>query len=97
VGGAKSISIHAVLAEATALGHTRLFRAYGLSEAAASVVAVNTPKSNKPGSVGRVLPPLELSFRRVMAKYVANPGCLGMIVGHPLHHADFATADVGPW
>ncbi len=54
VGGAKVSE--ALLTKAQALG-LPVYQGYGLSEAA-SVVAVNTPRANKPGSVGKILPHL---------------------------------------
>lgn len=54
VGGAKVSE--ALLAKAQALG-LPVYQGYGLSETA-SVVAVNTPQANKPGSVGKILPHL---------------------------------------
>jgi long-subunit acyl-CoA synthetase (AMP-forming) len=52
VGGAR-IS-RSVLADAAALG-LPIFQGYGLSETA-SVIALNVPNRNRPGSVGRPLP-----------------------------------------
>lgn len=49
-----------LIADAQALG-LPVFEGYGLSECA-SVVAVNRPGDNRPGSVGRPLPHLRLSF-----------------------------------
>ncbi|MFQ5581843.1 MAG: AMP-binding protein [Mariprofundaceae bacterium] len=58
VGGAP-VSKH-LLERAKALG-LPVYEGYGLSEAA-SVVAVNRPDACRPGSVGKVLPHVELSF-----------------------------------
>ncbi|MEP7173713.1 MAG: AMP-binding protein, partial [Aestuariivirga sp.] len=90
VGGAKVSS--SLLEHAAALG-LPVYQGYGLSEAA-SVVAVNTPKSNKPGSVGRVLPHVKLRFGGDGEILLQTPDLLGY-VGRPLDHAGFATADVG--
>lgn len=90
VGGANVSS--SLLERAAALG-LPVYQGYGLSEAA-SVVAVNTPKSNKPGSVGRILPHVKLSFGDDGEILLQTPDLLGY-VGHPLGQADFATADVG--
>ncbi len=90
VGGAKVSS--SLLERAAALG-LPVYQGYGLSEAA-SVVAVNTPKSNKPGSVGRVLPHVKLRFGDDGEIFLQNPDLLGY-VRHPLGQADFATADIG--
>ena len=49
-----------LLAQAESLG-LPVFEGYGLSECA-SVVAVNTPAHNRPGSVGRVLPHVDIAF-----------------------------------
>jgi len=58
VGGAPVSQ--ALLQQAMALG-LPVFQGYGLSECA-SVVAVNTPADNRPGSVGRPLPHVRLRF-----------------------------------
>jgi len=58
VGGAP-VSRH-LLARAEALG-LPVYEGYGLSEAA-SVVAVNAPGACRPGSVGKVLPHVDISF-----------------------------------
>ncbi len=58
VGGAP-VSLH-LLERAEQLG-LPVYEGYGLSEAA-SVVAVNVPGMNRPGSVGRPLPHVQLAF-----------------------------------
>jgi len=56
VGGAKVVP--ALILQAHALG-LPVFEGYGLSECA-SVVALNTPQSHKPGSIGKPLPHVQL-------------------------------------
>lgn len=56
VGGAKVVSD--LILQAHALG-LPVFEGYGLSECA-SVVALNTPQSHKPGSIGKPLPHVQL-------------------------------------
>jgi long-subunit acyl-CoA synthetase (AMP-forming) len=56
VGGAKVVP--ALILQAQALG-LPVFEGYGLSECG-SVVALNTPQSHKPGSIGKPLPHVQL-------------------------------------
>jgi len=58
VGGA---SVSPLLLDRAAKLDLPVYEGYGLSEAA-SVVAVNTPAANRPGSVGKPLPHVEVSF-----------------------------------
>jgi len=58
VGGAP---VSSRLLEQAAQLKLPVFEGYGLSECA-SVVAVNTPDLNRPGSVGQVLPHIEIDF-----------------------------------
>ncbi len=71
-----------------------VYEGYGLSECA-SVVALNTPASDHPGTVGKILPHVQVEIRdgEVMAH---NPVFLGYL-GEPARNAAdwFATGDNG--
>ena len=70
-----------------------VFQGYGLSEAA-SVVALNTPACNRPGSVGRVLPHLALFLDKDGEIVLARAPFLGY-VGGPAPERSFRTSDLG--
>ncbi|MGH8617309.1 MAG: AMP-binding protein [Burkholderiales bacterium] len=85
VGGARVAP--ALLAQAHRLG-LPAYEGYGLSECA-SVVALNTPQANRPGSVGRVLPHARLTLAADGEILVAGAGLLG--------YAGTATMPAKPW
>lgn len=88
VGGAAVAP--ALITQARALG-LPVYEGYGLSECG-SVVSLNTPGHDKPGSTGRVLPHVTVSC--VDGEIIINnPGFLGY-VGQPQSGA-FATGDLG--
>ncbi len=71
------------------------FEGYGLSEAA-SVVAVNTPSANRPGSVGRPLAHVELRFAEdgeILVRGSLFEGYLGESVS--FDHGFWPTGDIG--
>lgn len=70
-----------------------LYEGYGLSEAA-SVVAVNTPKQHKTGSVGQLLPHGEVYIAADGEILLSCPALLGY-VGEGVAAEHFATGDVG--
>ncbi|MCB1801201.1 MAG: AMP-binding protein [Gammaproteobacteria bacterium] len=84
-----------LLGRATAAG-LPVFEGYGLSECA-SVVCLNTPQHNRPGSVGRPLP--HTGVRIVAGEVVIDPcGFLGYLgdAGHvsdPWHSGDLGEID----
>ncbi len=90
VGGAR-ISTK-VLADAASLG-LPVVQGYGLSETA-SVIALNTPDDNRPGSVGKPLPGVTLDFAPDGEILVAAPALLGY-VGEGEAPDPFATGDIG--
>ncbi|MGB9140888.1 MAG: AMP-binding protein, partial [Aestuariivirga sp.] len=90
VGGAK---VSASLLERSAALGLPVYQGYGLSEAA-SVVAVNSPRANKSGSVGKLLPHMRVTFGKDGEIFLENPHLLGY-VGHPFASRRFATADLG--
>jgi long-chain acyl-CoA synthetase len=90
VGGAKVSTT--LLAQAAEL-RLPVYQGYGLSELA-SVVAVNVPGSNRPGSVGKVLPHLTLRFAGDGEIIIRNHHRLGY-VGQPASQDEFATGDIG--
>ena len=92
VGGAP-VSDH-LLARAAAL-ELPVFEGYGLSEAA-SVVAVNRPGCCKPGSVGKPLPHVQLSFAddgEIMVRGALFSGYLGDADSEPPEA--WPTGDIG--
>jgi long-chain acyl-CoA synthetase len=70
-----------------------VFEGYGLSECA-SVVALNTPENARPGSVGRPLPHLTLSFASDQEILVSGAGFLGYL-GEPAPAQPWPTGDIG--
>lgn len=90
VGGARVAPT--LLSGAAALG-LPVYQGYGLSEAG-SVVALNTPKDNKPGSVGRILPHASVSVAADGELVLREPGFLGY-VGAEAASPDYATGDIG--
>lgn len=91
VGGARVAP--ALLAQAGMLG-LPVYQGYGLSECG-SVVALNTPDANRVGSVGRVLPHLNVVIDPdTGAVSVNNHAFLGYVGGDPAP-GSIATADLG--
>lgn len=91
VGGA-SVS-PALLSRAVQLG-VPVFEGYGLSECA-SVVAVNSPKSSKVGSVGQPLPHIQLSFAADGEVIVQGNCMLGYVGGETQPIQAWRTGDIG--
>lgn len=91
VGGARLAPT--LLMQAAMLG-LPVYQGYGLSECG-SVVALNTPDANRIGSVGRVLPHLDLALDGTTGEItVTNHAFLGYVGGGPAP-ARIATADLG--
>ncbi len=96
VGGA--LVSPALLAHAARLG-LPAFEGYGLSECG-SVVCLNTPGSNRPGSVGRPLPHVQVRLDAQGQIMVRNAGMLGYL-GDPQRPGndpagdEIATGDLG--
>jgi len=92
VGGAPVSKHLLVRAEALDLP---VYEGYGLSEAA-SVVAVNAPGAYRPGSVGKVLPHVELSFAEDGEIIVRGRLFSGYLGEAELKEKDrWATGDIG--
>jgi long-subunit acyl-CoA synthetase (AMP-forming) len=89
VGGARVAP--ALLDAAAALG-VPVYQGYGLSEAA-SVVTLNTPTDNRPGSVGRALPHIGLRLAGDGEIYLRDPAFLGY-AGGGAAPKEYATGDV---
>ncbi len=68
-----------------------VYEGYGLSECG-SVVSLNTPDHDQPGSVGKILPHIRLADNEgeIVAKSPAFLGYLG-----DTHHGNLATGDLG--
>src|SRR5688572_5808262 len=79
-----------LVTQARALG-LPVYEGYGLSECA-SVVALNTPGQDRPGTVGRVLSHIDLAVKDGEV-VVRNPAFLGYL-GSP-HKGEFKTGDLG--
>lgn len=90
VGGAK-ISPR-LLAQAHHLG-LPVFEGYGLSECA-SVVALNTPRASRPGTVGRPLPHLRVEVSGAGEIIVGPRPFLGY-TGEEAHQGAVSTGDLG--
>ena len=88
VGGAKVSSASISFARQNGLP---VYEGYGLSECG-SVVSLNIPGSNKVGSVGKILPHVNLSERNGEI-VVKSPAFLGY-VGES-HYGEFYTGDLG--
>jgi len=72
-----------------------VFEGYGLSECG-SVVCLNTPGSNRPGSVGRPLPHARVRLDAAGQIVVGNAGMLGYLGDPPRTAGDeIATGDLG--
>jgi len=90
VGGAKISP--GLLAAARAAG-LPAYEGYGLSECA-SVVALNTPAADRPGTVGRVLPHLSVSIAGD-GEVVVGPDAFLGYVGGPPRSGPLRTGDLG--
>lgn len=68
-----------------------VYEGYGLSECA-SVVSLNVPGHDKPGTTGRVLPHVETGIEGGEI-IIRNPGFLGYVGAE--HHGPYRTGDLG--
>jgi len=91
VGGA-SVS-PALLKRAQQL-HIPVYEGYGLSECA-SVVALNTPPSNKVGSVGKPLPHIGVEFTNEHEIVITGNAYLGYVGQQHAQHHSVHTGDIG--
>ncbi|GAB6044118.1 AMP-binding protein [Endothiovibrio diazotrophicus] len=93
VGGAKVAAT--LLEEARGLG-LPVYQGYGLSECA-SVVTLNRPDDDAPGSVGRPLPHLQLEIAADGEVLVHGPRMLGYLgeIDAPPNDAPWPTGDLG--
>jgi long-subunit acyl-CoA synthetase (AMP-forming) len=91
VGGAPVSS--ALLAQARSLD-VPVFQGYGLSEAV-SVVCLNLPGADRPGSAGRRLPHVGVSLSDEGEVLVDGAGFLGYLGGQPRDGGLWATGDLG--
>jgi long-chain acyl-CoA synthetase len=92
VGGAP-VSLE-LLRSAQQLG-LPVYQGYGLSEAA-SVVALNTPQHNRPGSVGKPLPHCRIRISpggEILVRGIVGTGCLEH--GGLMPETELATGDLG--
>ncbi|ACT46950.1 AMP-binding protein [Methylotenera mobilis] len=71
-----------------------VYEGYGLSECA-SVVALNTPAFNKTGSVGKVLPHLDISFTDEHEVVVNGNAYLGYVGQSATQASQIYTGDIG--
>lgn len=91
VGGA---TVPPALLQAARHAGLPVYEGYGLSECA-SVVALNTPSADFPGTVGRVLPHVSVAIRGGEV-VVGNPAFLGYLGDPPRSPTEpFATGDNG--
>jgi len=94
LGGAKASPT--LINQAIQLG-LPVFEGYGLSESS-SVVTLNTPKNNKPGSVGKPLPHIDIKLSNDGEILVKGANCLGYYNCNPpsLDNEDYwHTGDLG--
>lgn len=91
VGGAHVPA--ALVAQARTLG-LPVYEGYGLSECA-SVVCLNTPAANRPGSVGRPLPHVRVRVDAQGELHVAGAVMAGYLGDEPVRGAEMATGDLG--
>ncbi|MCC6918578.1 MAG: AMP-binding protein [Alphaproteobacteria bacterium] len=90
VGGAHVAP--ALLRQADALG-LPVYQGYGLSEAG-SVVTLNTPRDNRPGSVGKILDHVGLAVSDDGELCLTDPAFLGYAGGSPAP-SHYTTGDLG--
>jgi long-subunit acyl-CoA synthetase (AMP-forming)/pyrroloquinoline quinone (PQQ) biosynthesis protein C len=90
VGGARVAE--QLLAEAQQLG-LPLYQGYGLSEAG-SVATLNSPQADRRGSVGRLLPHVNMHFAADGEILLSKPGYLGYVDGAPAPQVH-PTGDIG--
>lgn len=91
VGGA---SVSPTLLKRAQLLHIPVYEGYGLSECA-SVVALNVPHSNKIGSVGKLLPHIEVSFTNEHEIVITGNAYLGYVNQQHPQHNSVHTGDIG--
>ncbi len=91
VGGAR-VSVD-LLRRAAAVG-LPVYEGYGLSECA-SVVCLNRPGANRPGSVGRPLPHVEVDLAADGEVLVSGPVQLGYLGEPPVAGRWWPTGDIG--
>lgn len=91
VGGAR---VSADLLERAARVHLPVFQGYGLSECA-SVVCLNSPQCNRPGSVGKPLPHVEVRLADDGEVQVKGSALLGYLGDAPFTEQWLATGDIG--
>lgn len=91
VGGASVSPV--LLARAQAL-NIPVYEGYGLSECA-SVVALNTLQHNKPGTVGKPLPHISISFTHAQEIVVHGNAYLGYVGQEHDHTYTVHTGDIG--
>jgi long-subunit acyl-CoA synthetase (AMP-forming) len=70
-----------------------VYEGYGLSECA-SVVCLNTPRHNRPGTVGRALPHVRVTLADDGEVLIAGPGFAGYL-GEPAPQGAWASGDLG--
>lgn len=90
VGGAP---VSPRLLERAAVLGLPVYEGYGLSECA-SVVCLNTPKGNRPGTVGQPLPHVRVSVAADGEIRIAGPGFAGYL-GEPAPQGAWASGDIG--
>jgi len=91
VGGA---SVSPALLNRAQQASIPVYEGYGLSECA-SVVALNTPAFNKIGTVGKVLPHLNVSFTDEHEVVVSGNAFLGYVGQTATHAPQIYTGDIG--
>jgi long-subunit acyl-CoA synthetase (AMP-forming) len=70
------------------------FQGYGLTECG-SVVAVNRPGADRPGSCGRPLPGVEVTIAEDGEIVVRSPSVMDGYLGSPAKPAEWRTGDLG--